>query len=237
MSHVCLVAYLSIGLYNRRMKSFTLLGPFLITLSFSTHLLGQLYSSTLVKASIELITFETIPYKTHSPHLVDQLKMGRMIAHSEVQTQKIDTSTNNQSLDFDIAGLHPKSCAFALRKLSLYETFKDHVGFISHSQYNDQTKEVFFAISSVLLPFDMTLQFKIDRMTKPGLYSFTFDKGFLKGLQGHIHVSEYSNKCFFYSTAQWMGEETRIPNSVFEFFSKTLSLMMMEKLFKISSTF
>ncbi|WP_127717286.1 hypothetical protein [Halobacteriovorax sp. HLS] len=146
-------------------------------------------------------------------------------------------SQNYQKLDFIISGLHPKSCRFALRKLSHYESFSKHLGFIKESSYDDKAQRVNFQLSSKLLPFDMSLNFAIPRIKRPGRYPFIFDRGFLNGLKGEIIAIEYNNRCLFYSYAQWFGHDTGIPDTLFEFFSKALAGLSMENLFRISATY
>jgi hypothetical protein len=142
-----------------------------------------------------------------------------------------------QKLSFKIAGLHPKSCRFALRKLSHYESYSKHLGFIKHSSYDEKSKRVNFLLSSNLLPYDMGLNFSIPRIKKAGTYPFFFDQGFLTGLKGSIIAIEYKKRCLFYTQAKWNGPHSGIPNTIFEFFSKALAGLSMENLFRISSTY
>ncbi|WP_372653774.1 hypothetical protein [Halobacteriovorax sp.] len=161
---------------------------------------------------------------------------GDIYTKSEVKDFKL-LKQKKQKLDFFIAGLHKKSCSFALRKLSHYESYKDHIGFIKRSSYDDKNGRVDFLLSSALLPYNMTLNFKIPRLKKVGSYPFIFDKGFLKNLTGTITAINYKNRCLFYTTAHWEGADTGIPNSILGFFSKAMSQLAMENLFRISSTY
>ena len=158
---------------------------------------------------------------------------GKTFALSVAQTSN---KSKSQSFNFKIAALHPKSCSVALRKLSRYETFKNYIGFVTNSSYDDKRKLVYFRLESMLLPFSMVLQFELDRITKPGIYHFTFKYGFLKGLKGEIHVSKLNRQCFFYTKAKWSGPYTKIPSPVLEFFTEALSKIVVEKLFLISRT-
>ncbi|OUR96994.1 hypothetical protein A9Q84_11705 [Halobacteriovorax marinus] len=152
---------------------------------------------------------------------------------SDYEIKKI----KNQKLFFYIAGLHPKDCRFALRKLAHYESYSKHLGFIKNSSYDEKSQRVNFLLSSLLLPYDMSLNFKIPRIKSPGIYPFKFDQGFLSGLHGNIVTINYKNRCLFYTTASWEGPHSDIPNTVFEFFSKALAQLAMENLFRISSTY
>jgi len=170
------------------------------------------------------------------------ISKGEIYANSEVETVVLAKSPGGkvlkgQSLEFKTSGLHTRPCRFALKKLSKYENFKNYLDFVTESHYQDDKKRVNFRLSSKLLPFDMTLDFVLPRITKQGAYPFFFDKGFLTGLQGVIHVSEYKNRCLFYTEANWKGPETKIPDLIFEFFSVTLSKIAMKNLFRISRTY
>ena len=147
------------------------------------------------------------------------------------------SSVSHQKLRFKIAGLHPKSCRFALRKLSHYESYSNHIGFIKRSSYDEKTQRVDFLLSSTVLPYDMGLNFSIPRIKRPGTYPFIFDQGFLSGLKGQIIAIKYKNRCLFYTHASWEGPHTGIPNTIFEFFSKALAGISMKNLFRISSTY
>lgn len=147
----------------------------------------------------------------------------------------MDTLKNEkQKFDYKVAALHSKECQIALRRLSRYETFHKYIDFIERSSYDDKKEKVYFRLKSPLLPYTMVLQFKLERIYGPGVYHFQFDYGFLKGLKGEIHVSEYKHRCLFYSHAKWEGADTKIPDLAFEFFTKALSKILINKLFSIS---
>jgi hypothetical protein len=139
-----------------------------------------------------------------------------------------------QSLNFKLAGIHKRSCRFALKKISLYENYKDYMGFIKNSSFNEKTSRIYLNISHLILPIDMVLYFILPRIKKPGVYPFRFDQGFLKDLAGEIHVNPTKNQCFFYVSAQWEGADTGFSNSLFEFFSKGIAILAIENLFRVS---
>lgn len=143
---------------------------------------------------------------------------------------------NTQSLDYLILGLHKKECHYALTKLSQYERYEEFVDFITKSSYDPKKERIQLKLSHIFLPFNMILDFKIERISKTGVYLFRFDSGFLKGLEGKINISMYKNRCFFATTAQWLGPYSGIPNSIFSFFSQALGKIAMERLFRISET-
>lgn len=150
--------------------------------------------------------------------------------HSKVVSDKY-----YQSLSLTAGGPHPKSCQKAFRKLSRYESYKEFLSFVKKSEYNDDNQYVSFLFSSSFLPFDMSLEFKIPRIKRPGNYPFIFEKGFLKGLKGNIYVEEVKKQCVIFVTADWKGKKTTIPNLAFELFVDTLAHIAIKNLFRISS--
>lgn len=173
---------------------------------------------------------QILPYKKN---IKEKILAGQIFSESIVQSFN---SNKNQSLNFSIAGLHPKSCTYALKTLSLYEEYSKFISFVKESRYNSASKEIDFLLSHFLLPYDMRLVFNLPRITSPGVYPFTFNVGILQNLRGNIHVLTSNNRCLFYSTAQWRGAHTGINNTIFEIFSEALSRLSMEVLFRISST-
>lgn len=152
------------------------------------------------------------------------------------KSEVVDLAQKRQKLDFLILGLHKKACSRALVKLSQYERYAEFVDFITKSSYDKSSERIRLNLSHTFMPFDMVLDFKLERITKPGTYAFSFDAGFLKGLKGLISISSYKNRCFFATTADWQGPDSNIPNSVFSFFSQALGKLAMERLFRISET-
>lgn len=175
---------------------------------------------------------KNLPFKKN---IKENILKGSVFSESKVKSFN-NQGKKEQSLNFSIAGLHPKNCTYALKTLSLYEEYSRFLSFVKESRYNEATQEINFILSHFLLPYDMRLTFKLPRITKPGTYPFTFDIGILKNLTGNIYVSEEGNRCLFYSTAQWRGPDTGINNTVFELFSQALSKLSMEILFRISSS-
>ncbi|MBT3584999.1 MAG: hypothetical protein HN509_08835 [Halobacteriovoraceae bacterium] len=161
------------------------------------------------------------------------IKKGQVYAESKVTTPK----PGRQKLAFRMAGLHPKSCRFAWRKLALYENYSEYLGFVQQSSYQDG--RVNFLLVSSILPIKMRLAFKLPRIKGVGLYNFSFDRGFLKGLLGEIHITQANKgaQCFFYLRADWLGADSGHSNILFEFFSEALAKLGMENLFRISKTY
>ncbi|MBI2521187.1 MAG: hypothetical protein HYV97_12240 [Bdellovibrio sp.] len=181
--------------------------------------------------------FQQLPF---SEKIKEKIKKHLIHVESKVETFDGDGQSikgEGQRLKFQIAGLHKKSCPRALAILSRYENFKNHIDFVKDSRYNEVTQEIFLLLSSTLLPFDMSLSFKIPRITGPGNYTFSFEQGFLKGLIGTIHVAAEGEFCLFYTESAWAGPHSKIPSPIFEIFSSTLSRLSMEKLFKISGSY
>lgn len=140
-----------------------------------------------------------------------------------------------QKMDFWAAGLHPKTCRVALRKLSRYEDYKNYLGFLEESFYFEDIQLVSLRVSTPIFPIKFSLRFEIPRIQKEGVYPFIFKEGFLKDLKGEIHVSEEKDRCFFYIKANWEGVDSGFGNTVLEIFSKAIIKLGMEKMFRISS--
>lgn len=185
-------------------------------------------------------TFERAPLSKKQKKIIIN---GQIFAHSNVTSftgkilhpkPKPIEDIKMQKLEYYISGLHKRTCRFALRKLALYENYKQYLGFVNNSSYEENNSRVYLRLSHSILPIDMVLYFILPRIKKPGVYPFMFDVGFLKDLKGNIHVSEYKNRCFFYATANWEGPHSGFSNTLFEFFSKGMGELSMENLFRIS---
>lgn len=202
-----------------------------ITLFFL--LIFSAYSCTLFSAELD---HNILPYKKN---LKDKILIGELFSESRVSSKKITVNGKEkeiQELHFTIAGLHQKSCEYALKKLSLYENYSHFLDFVKTSEYDLFTSEIDFLISHTLLPYDMRLVFKLPRITTTGVYPFSFNRGLLINLKGNIYVINHNKRCLFFTKADWEGNHTGFPNVVFEFFSQTLAKISMERLFRISNT-
>ncbi len=181
-----------------------------------------------LKAEQDFYHWETLPLKK-------RIKKS-LFKEPYILSEVLSVSDKEQKLNFTSAGLHKKKCSFALVKLSRYENFSQHINFIKKSSYDEASQKISLSLSHTLMPFDMGLNFKIARIKGPGNYPFRFERGFLKGLKGQIHVSEHQKRCLFYAVARWQGPDTGINDSVFSFFSQALGRMAFERLFRISET-
>ena len=195
---------------------------FLISLLFGGTL--SLWAATIPE--------DVLPYKKN---LKEKILSGTIFSESSVKSQ-IRYQKKWQELHFTIAGLNPKSCEFALKKLSLYENYNQFLDFVKKSEYDNTKEEINFLLSHTLLPYDMQLIFNLPRITKTGVYPFVFEIGILKNLKGTIHVVNYKNRCLFFTKADWDGPHTGFPDLIFEFFTVTLAKHSMEKLFRLSQT-
>lgn len=176
------------------------------------------------------ITDELKPFFSPSEGQVEDLLKGDVISLAKVTSDK----PKQQQMFLYAAGVHPRNCTRAMRKLSLYENYHNYIDFIKTSTYDDNTQKFFFSIEHSLLPFPMTVKFKIPRITKPGHYPFTFDEGFLKDLKGTIVVHEVGKYCLLAMKADWVGPETKMPDVVFGVFAQTVSKLGLEHLIRVS---
>ena len=188
-------------------------------------LLGGTIALAKVRDSSEFSTLRLL-----GPGQWRDLKKNEVIASSRIQT-----IGGQQSLSYYAAGLHPRSCTKALRKMSQYESYKDFISFITHSRYDKRAQKIFLRFDHALLPFPLTLYFAIPRITRPGIYPFYFDKGMLTGLRGKIQVSPHGERCLMEVTSNWRGKSTGINDLVFEIFSVTLGKLGIKKVFRVSS--
>ncbi len=176
-------------------------------------------------------SLEKMPLKKS---IKENILKGEVFSESKVENTG-DGELSQQSLNFVIAGLHPKSCDYALKKLSLYEEYSKYIDFVKVSNYDDSKQEIDFLLDHTLLPYRIQLIFKLPRVKTIGNYPFKFEIGILKDLKGMIYISRHKERCLFYTTADWIGPHTKIPNFILEIFSQTLSKISMEMLFRISS--
>ncbi len=160
-----------------------------------------------------------------------ELLQGKIFAQSKVKTLK----AKKQEMKFTLAGIHPRNCRRAMRKLSRYEDFPQFINYVKSMQYNEVSRQLSCRLDAIFLPFAMHLSFKIDRIQGAGRYAFTFEHGFLRGLEGQIELSDLPNEqCFFHIKADWIGADTGFPDFVLSLFTETLGRIGMERLFKIS---
>lgn len=208
------------------------------TMHYKNIFCALLFSSLLSSFSLwgTELGANVLPYKKN---LKEKILAGEIFSESKVSSHdSTDPLIKGevQELKFTIAGLHPKSCTYALKKLSLYESYSEFIDFVKQSRYDEKNQEINFLLSHAFLPYDMLLIFKLPRIDKEGVYPFLFEIGILKNLKGTIYVTSYKNRCLFFTKADWSGPKTAFPNVVFEFFSQALSKISMETLFRHSST-
>ncbi|MGB0453581.1 MAG: hypothetical protein ACPGJV_07680, partial [Bacteriovoracaceae bacterium] len=163
-----------------------------------------------------------------------KFKKGIVSSYSKVESYDQDKTIPKQKLDMYVYGLHRRSCTMALPKISLYEKFKDYVDMIEISEYDEENGRINLVMNHSLLPFQMRLNFKLEKIDRPGLYKFEFDKGFLKGLQGQILAKKYEGKCLLAARAKYDGKKSHISDSVMEVFTETLSRITLERLIVVS---
>lgn len=203
----------------------------LLTLSFFINENALPQSKVNLSKSFSVpISEELKPFYAPSEGQIEDLLKGTVISTSSVNTPKPKT----QQMMLFVAGVHPRNCTRTMRKLSLYENYSSYIDFIKESKYNEQTEKISFLMDHTLLPFPMTLSFKLPRITKAGHYPFTFENGFLKDLKGTIIVHDVGKFCLLGLKTDWQGPETRIPNIIFETFVQTVGKLGLEHLIRVS---
>lgn len=184
----------------------------------------------LSKSFASPISEELKPFYAAAEGEIEDLLKGEVISIG-----KVDSPTpKEQQMMLFVAGVHPRNCTRAMRKLSLYENYKDYMDFIKSSSYDEKKQRISFTIDHALLPFPMLVGFKIERITKPGIYPFTFEEGFLKDLQGKIVVRDVGKFCLLGLKTDWRGPESKIPNLVFSTFVQTVGKLGLEHLIRVS---
>ena len=173
---------------------------------------------------------ELAPLRPLNKRMWKDLRRGTILSLSQVKTKK-----KRQRLNYYAAGLHPRPCHLALRKLSRYEHYQNFISFIHSSQYDAKTQEMKILLKHRLLPFPLSMHISLSRITSPGRYPFRLLSGMLKGMEGKIQVSHYNqNQCFIELSGIWEGAVTKFGDTVFEIFTTTLGKLGMKKLFRIS---
>ncbi|MBT3983155.1 MAG: hypothetical protein HOE90_17510 [Bacteriovoracaceae bacterium] len=165
---------------------------------------------------------------------MEALHEGEIIVRSSMTTLNEKT----QSLDYQLSAMHPKSCIKAFRKLGMYESYSEFIGFVKKSEFNPKKNQLYLLFDHQLLPFPISLAFKIPRIKNDGDYPFVFERGMLPGLSGVVYItsqnSSSGSKCLIQMAAKWQGKHTGVGALIFELFSKTLSKMGAEKLIRMS---
>jgi hypothetical protein len=176
------------------------------------------------------VSKELKPFYSVSEGQIEDLLKGEVIS-----TGKVDSpSEKEQQMFLFVSGIHPRNCTRAMRKLSLYENYHQYMDFIKSSKYDEKTQKFTFTVDHTLLPFPMIVGFKIERITKEGVYPFTFEEGFLKGLVGKVVVKEVGKFCLMSLKTDWRGPDSKIPDVVFGTFVQTVGKLGLEHLIRVS---
>ncbi len=155
------------------------------------------------------------------------LKNGKVLADAEVETIE-----NMQTFRLQVFAYHDKKCRKVIRKMSMFESYKEWINFINHSTYDPKTHLLTLKANHPLLPYPMIIYIITERPTKPGRYPFSFPTGLFGGLKGYFEITEFNNRCLFYAHSNWLGKKTKIPDFVVELFSETLSKLGGEMLMR-----
>lgn len=178
----------------------------------------------------EPIKTELKPFFELSEGEMEDLLKGEVISQGKVTSP----TKQEQEMKLTVAGVHPRNCTRAMRKLSQYENYHQYIDFIKKSEYNQQTQKFSFMVDHALLPFPMVVGFKIARITKAGNYQFLFEDGFLKGLTGQLIIRDVGKFCLMGLKSDWRGPESPIPNTIFGTFVQTVGKIGLERLIRVS---
>lgn len=204
---------------------------FLILLNFFINESSLSQTKMVLPPNSDRLIFEKLsPFYSPSKGEIEELMKGEVISIGKVTSKK----EKQQEMFLFVSGIHPRSCAKAMRKLSLYENYSEYMDFIKKSSYDEKSQKISLNIEHFLLPFPMVVSFKIERIKKAGTYPFTFEDGFLKDLKGNIILYDLDKYCLMNLKADWIGPETKIPNFVFGTFLQTVGKLGLEHLIRIS---
>ncbi|MBC76975.1 MAG: hypothetical protein CME64_13260 [Halobacteriovoraceae bacterium] len=153
-----------------------------------------------------------------TPSAKQELVEGEVLSDVDVTSNK-----KQQAFDLKAAGWHNKKCSVVLRKLSMLEKYKDWMGFVETSTYNEKARLFTLTADHTLLPNPMIIHIIMDRPTKQGVYPFFFPTGMFKGLKGQFTIAEKKNRCLIYASSKWKGPKTNYPDTVIKIFAETLS--------------
>ncbi len=156
------------------------------------------------------------------------LKEGRLISTSKV----IDAPKGKHKAWAKAAGFHTSKCSPVLKVISRYEDYKKYMSFVSTSQYYQDIFSLVFKVS--ILPVEFFATMKIDRVFKPGTYSFTFIGKSFKGSKGEIVVQEIEQRCLMYVRLDLDVNDLGYPDFIMENFYTTVAKLGLRKLFQVS---
>lgn len=204
---------------------------FLIALSIMIYQMAFAQNKVNLSPSFQKPILEELkPFYAPSEGQTEDLLKGEVISVGKVNSP---TEKEQQMMLF-VSGVHPRNCQRAMRKLSLYENYNTYMDFVKQSSYDEKKQQVNFVMDHALLPFPMSLTFKIPRIKGPGHYPFTFEHGFLKDLKGTVGVKDVGKFCLLTLKTDWRGPETKIPNIAFEAFIQTVGKIGLEHLIRVS---
>lgn len=185
-----------------------------------------IYSNALVAKDEKLQAF----YKDYWPltdKSIEYLYDGKILADAEVNSDK-----KTQTFKLNVAALYPKACFKILRKLKMFENYKEWISFITESTYSEPNELLTVKAEHTLLPYPMIVHIIVKRPTKPGEYPFIFPTGMFTGLTGKFIIKQHNKSCAFYAQSYWKGKDTKLPDFAIELFSETLTKLGGEILFR-----
>lgn len=156
------------------------------------------------------------------------LTRGKILSNSDVS----DASESQQKMWTKVAGLHSKKCKPVVDKLSKFEKYHEYMGFVDKSTYKDNIFHIELKVS--LIPVTFQADIKIDRFTKPGIYPFSMNAGFLKGMVGELLIEEKNDRCFVYGRVDWTGKNLGFANFLLENGFLAMGKSGLESLFTLS---
>lgn len=156
-----------------------------------------------------------------------------LLEGESISSSKVDSKNGLQSLKVKVAGIHPQKCAYAIPKMANFKNYKNYSSIIKKSRYDGE--KAWFYLDGTLLPFAMTIEFKIPPIKKVGDHLITLQKGIFPGLKAKLRIRDFKSsagKCLFSLDAKWKGKETKIPDLVMKAFTQTLTKITLDALIR-----
>ena len=184
---------------------------------------------------------EILPFgEPYSDAILSSLREGKMLVKSKVSSHQEkgpnNTVLKKQIFDFEMLAYHPRACRLALRKISMYESYKDFISFVAVSDYDVKSQKWSVTVDHTLFYGKMYLALTFPRVKEAGIYPFVFlENSSMPGMTGRFILNDYKGGCLVDLKSHYDGPTTTFPDTIFQIITSTLGRLGMEKLIRIST--
>ena len=139
---------------------------------------------------------EILPFgEPYSDSILASLRDGKMLVKSRVSSHEEkgpnNTVVKKQIFDFEMLAFHPRSCRLALRKISMYESYKDFISFVTVSEYDEKSQKWSVTVDHTLFYGKMYLALTFPRVKEAGIYPFVFlENSSMPGMTGRFILND-----------------------------------------------